>query len=195
MENWSAVGRVLVDWLIARSEIDPARIGVSGTSFGSFFATIVAGSEPRLRACAVLATCLEPGCHTIFEEASPTFKKRFMYMSGYTDEAAFDEFRETLTWENHVGKIACPYLCIAGEAEELSPVEYAEGLIERLNGPKQFVVYAESRHSVGSVPSANLGPFPPILVADWMAARLSGKPFASERWYVEPSGRVVKTPY
>jgi hypothetical protein len=148
-----------------------------------------------LRACAVVATCLEPGCHTIFEEASPTFKKRFMYMSGYTDEAAFDEFRQTLTWENHVDNIACPYLCIAGEAEELSPVEYAEQLIERLSGPKQFVVYAESRHSVGNVPSANLGPFPPVLVADWMAARLAGKPFVSERWYVEPSGRVNKAPY
>ena len=46
-------------------------------------ARIVAANEPRIRACAVISTCLEPGCHTIFEEASPTFKKRFMYMSGY----------------------------------------------------------------------------------------------------------------
>jgi hypothetical protein len=110
--------------------------------------TIVAGSEPRLRACAVIATCLEPGAHTIFEEA---------------------------------------------EAEELSPLEHAERLIERLRVPKQFVVYAEARHAVGGVPSANFGPFPPTLAADWMAARLAGKPFASERWYVEPTGRVVKT--
>jgi len=118
-----------------------------------------------------------------------------MYMSGYTDESAFDEFRQTLTWENHVDKIACPYLCIAGEAEELSPLEYAEQLIARLNGPKQFVVYAEARHAVGSVPSTNLGPFPPILAADWLAARLAGKPFPSERWYVDSAGRVTKTAY
>jgi hypothetical protein len=195
MKNWSGVGTILVDWLAARAEIDAARIGITGTSFGSFFATIVAGSEPRLRACAVVATCLEPGCHTIFEEASPTFKKRFMYMSGYTDEAAFDEFRQTLTWENHVDKIACPYLCIAGEAEELSPIEYAEQLVARLKVPKQLVVYAESRHSVGNVPSTNLGPFPPILAADWMTARLAGKPCASERWYVDPAGRITKTAY
>ncbi len=195
MENWSAVGSVLFDWLAARAEIDSTRIGVSGTSFGSFFATIVAGSEPRLRACAVQATCLEPGCHTIFEEASPTFKKRFMYMSGYTDEAAFDAFCATLTWENHVDAIACPYLCLAGEAEELSPLEYAERLMQRLNGPKQMVVYAEARHALGGVPSANLGPSPPVLVADWMAARLAGKPFASERWYVDPGGRISKAAY
>jgi dienelactone hydrolase len=194
MENWSNVGRVLVDWLCARTEIDPERIAVTGTSFGSFFATIVAGSEPRLRACAVVATCLEPGCHTIFEEASPTFKKRFMYMSGYTDEAAFDEFCKTLTWENHVDRIACPYLCIAGEAEELSPLEHAEHLIARLSVPKQLVIYAESRHAVGGVPSTNLGPFPPTLIADWLTARLAAKPLVSERWYVDPTGRITKTP-
>jgi hypothetical protein len=45
------------------------------------------------------------------------------------------------------------------------------------------------------VPSANLGPAPSVLVADWMTERLAGKPFSSERWYVEPTGRVVKTPY
>jgi hypothetical protein len=63
-----------------------------------------------------------------------------------------------------------------------------------LRGPKRLVVYQDSRHSVGNVPAANLGPFPPALAADWMAATLSGKSFPSEKWYVEASGRVVKTP-
>lgn len=195
MENWDAVGRVLVDWLAARSEIDVARIGVAGQSFGSFFATIVAAGEPRLAACAVTATCLEPGCHTIFEEASPTFKKRFMYMSGYTDEAAFDKFAETLTWENHVDRIRCPYHCIAGEAEELSPLEHTERFMQRLPVAKRLVIYAEARHAVGGVSSTNLGPFPSTLSADWMADRLAAKPFPSERWYVEPTGRIVATAY
>ncbi|OGA47876.1 MAG: hypothetical protein A3F74_24675 [Betaproteobacteria bacterium RIFCSPLOWO2_12_FULL_62_58] len=168
--------------------------GIIGSSFGSFFSTIVCANEPRFRACAVSATCLEPGCHTIFEEASPTFKRRFMYMSGYTDEDAFDEFCKTLTWEGHAGKIRVPYLCVAGEADELSPPEHTERLLRILACPKQLVVYQDCRHSVGNVPSTNLGPAPAVLVADWMNARLSGKPFPSERWYVEASGRVVKTP-
>lgn len=49
--------------------------------------------------------------------------------------------------------------------------------------------------SVGNTPSTNLGPAPAGLVADWMNARLAGKPFASERWLVEANGNVVKTPY
>ena len=195
MPNWVAAGRAVMDWMTARPELDPARIGVVGSSFGSFFGTIVAANESRFRACAVSATCLEPGCHTIFEEASPTFKKRFMYMSGYTDEAAFDEFCQTLTWEGHAEKIRVPYLCVAGEADELSPLVHTERLLKTLQSPKLLVVYQDSRHSVGNVPAANLGPTPAVLIADWMNARLAGKPFASERWHVEANGRVVKTAY
>jgi len=195
VENWVAAAKPVFDWLAARPEIDGDRIGVTGTSFGSFFGTILTASEPRIRACAVMSVCHEPGCHTIFQEASPTFKKRFMYMSGIADEAKFDEFRKTITWEGHAEKIKAAYLCVAGEAEELSPLEHSERLVRTLKGPKRMVVYQDSRHSVGNVPAANLGPFPPGLVADWMADRLAGKPFASEHWYVTATGQINKTPY
>jgi dienelactone hydrolase len=193
MQNWIDTGPAVVDWLLRYPEVDGDKIGVTGTSFGSFFGTILAANEPRIAATAVSATCLEPGCHTIFEEASPTFKKRFMWMSNFTDEAKFDEFVKTLTWEGHAEKIFKPYLVVAGEADELSPLEYTERMIATMTGPRQLVVYADSRHSVGNVPSANLGPFPPTLVADWLVARLNGKPMKSERWYVDPIGRINKT--
>ncbi len=195
MENWMAAGKALLDWIAARGELDSTRVGVSGTSFGSLFGTVLTANESRIKACAVMSVCHEPGCHTIFQEASPTFKKRFMYMSGITDEDEFDAFREKITWEGHADKIRVPYLCVAGEADELSPIEHSERLLAALNGPKQMVVYQESRHSVGNVPAANLGPFPPILVADWLADRLADKPFVSERWYVTGSGEINKTAY
>ena len=195
MENWIAAAPALYEWLSTRPEIDAKRIGVSGTSFGSFFGTILAANEPRYRATAVSATCLEPGCHTIFEEASPTFKKRFMWMAGYTDEAQFDEFIKSYTWEGHVERIRSPYLCLAGEAEELSPLVHAERLFAQLKAPKRLVVYQEARHAIGGVSSVALGPNPPTLIADWMMARLAGKPLASERWYVTATGQVNKTAY
>jgi dienelactone hydrolase len=194
MQNWIDAGPALVDWLIKRPEVDAQKIGVTGVSFGSFFGTIMAANEPRIAATAVMSTCLEPGCHTIFDEASPTFKKRFMWMANYVDEAKFGEFAKTLTWEGHAEKIRAPYLVVAGEAEELSPLEYTERMIATMSGPRQLVIYADSRHSVGNVPAANLGPFPPILVADWLMARLAGRPFKSERWYVEATGRISATP-
>jgi alpha-beta hydrolase superfamily lysophospholipase len=193
MQNWIDAAPVLVDWLSRRVEIDAEKIGVTGTSFGSFFGTILAANEPRIAATAVISTCLEPGCHTIFEEASPTFKKRFMWMSNYDDEAKFDQFVKTLTWEGHAERIRSPYLVVAGEADELSPLEHTERMVRVMTGPRQLVIYADSRHSVGNVPAANLGPFPPTLIADWLVARLNGKPFKSERWFVEPTGRIAAT--
>jgi dipeptidyl aminopeptidase/acylaminoacyl peptidase len=158
------------------------------------FGTIAAAHEPRIRAVAVASVCHEPGFHTIFEEASPTFKVRFMYMSGITDETEFDKFRTSMTWEGHADRIRAPYLCLAGEAEELSPLFHTERLMKALAGPKRLVVYQDSRHSVGNVPASNLGPFPATLAADWMAATLAGESFPSEKWYVEATGQIVKTP-
>jgi len=123
----------MFNWLAERPEIDAQKIGIIGSSFGSLFSTIAASAEPRYVAVAVAATCLEPGCHTIFQEASPTFKKRFMYMSGIPNEDEFDKFGKTLTWEGHVDKIKMPYLCLAGEFDELSPLEHTERMFQAIH--------------------------------------------------------------
>jgi dienelactone hydrolase len=193
MQNWIDAGPAVVDWLNNRPEIDSPKIGCTGVSFGSFFGTIMAANEPRIAATAVMSTCLEPGCHTIFEEASPTFKKRFMWMSNYTDEAKFDAFVKTLTWEGHAEKLRNPYLVVAGEADELSPLEHTERMVRSMTAPRQLVIYADSRHSVGGVPAANLGPFPPTYVADWLVARFEGRQFDSERWFVQATGQLAKS--
>src|SRR6202008_4354938 len=129
------------DWLAKRPEVDMSKVVLSGTSFGTFFGTLATAHEPRISACAVISVCHEPGCHTIFEEASPTFKQRFMYMAGYQDENQFDEFAKTLTWEGWAELIRCPYLCLAGEADELSPLTHTERLLAALTVPRLLVVY------------------------------------------------------
>jgi hypothetical protein len=62
-------------------------------------------------------------------------------------------------------------------------------------GPKQLVIYQESRHTVGNVASTVLGPNPPSLSADWVRDRFNGVPLKSSRWFVESSGAVVKTAF
>ena len=118
-----------------------------------------------------------------------------MYMANCTDEGAFDEFAKTLTWEGHAEKIQAPYLCLAGESDNLCPLHHTERMFSLLRSPKQLVIYQDAPHGLAGVPSHNLGPESSGLVADWMNERLAGKPFASERWYVQANGQVVKTPY
>ncbi len=190
---WAEAASAFYEFAASRAEIDRQRVGIAGTSFGSFAGTISAGAEPRYKACAVSGTALEPGWNTVFNEASPTFKKRFMYMANIPDEAKFDEFAKSLTWEGYAEKIHVPYLCIAGESDELAPLENTERCLKAIPGPKRLVVYQDSRHSVGGVPSANLGPSPTALQADFMAAALDGKTFSSERWFVDATGRINRT--
>jgi len=191
--GWVETGKQVMKWLLARPEIDPDRIAVVGSSFGSFFSAIMMSEEPRYRACAVTGTCYEPGGNAIFEEASPTFKHRFMFMSGITDEREFDAFRKTLDWHGHAENVKVPYLIAGGEADELCPLENSIAFAKALGGPKQLVIYADARHSIGGVPSASNGPDPRAYQAKWIQARLAGKPFTSEYWFVEPSGRIEKT--
>ena len=191
--GWAETGKEVVRWLAARPEIDADKIAMTGSSFGSFFSAVMMSDEPRYKACAITGTCYEPGGYTIFETASPTFKHRFMFMSGITDEGDFDKFRKSLDWHGYAEKVKAPYLVAAGGSDELCPLEYSEQFVKALAGPKQFIVYQDGRHGIGGVPSAVNGPEPRTYQAEWIMARLAGKPFDSERWFVEASGKIDKT--
>ena len=82
---------------------------------------------------------------------------------------------------------------VGSGVRDVDVVKTAQGPAQPVQNPR-FVVYQESRHAVGGVPATNLGPYPQTLMADWMAARLAGTACPSERWYVDASGRVTKTP-
>ncbi len=191
--GWAETGKEVVRWLMARPEIDPERIAITGSSFGSFFSAVMMSDEPRYKAGAITGTCYEPGCHALFDTASPTFKRRFMFMSGITDEGEFEQFRKTLDWHGYAEKVKAPYLVMAGGSDELCPIEYTEQFVKALGGPKQLMIYQDSRHGVGGVPSTYNGPDPRTFQAEWIMARLAGKPFDSERWFIEASGKVDKS--
>ena len=57
------------------------------------------------------------------------------------------------------------------------------------------MIYQGAAHGVGGIPSATLGPYSPTLIAEWMIARFAGKPFESERWFVDATGKINKTPF
>lgn len=186
--NYADAGKAACDYLVKRPEIDANRLAIMGSSMGSYWGPRVAAAEPRFKACAVSGVCVEPGQYTIFNTASPTFKLNYMYMSGYDDEAAFDEFAKTLTLKGVASKISCPYLVVAGEDDELCPIEFVYQLMEEIRAPKVLVVYEGEKHSIRN-PRAR------TLIVDWLTDRLAGKPLKAEKTYVEMSGKEVHTPW
>jgi fermentation-respiration switch protein FrsA (DUF1100 family) len=180
--NCEDVGKLACEYLLKRPEIDADRIGVMGSSMGSYWAPRVVAAEPRFKACAVSGVCVEPGQYAIFNMSSPTFKLNYMYMSGYDDEAAFDEFAKTLTLRGFASKITCPYFIVAGEDDEHCDMKFVYELMEEIRGPKLLVVYEGEKHSIRN-PRAR------VLLVNWLVDRLAGKPFRSEKIYVETSGK------
>jgi dienelactone hydrolase len=190
--GWAEAAKTVADWLVKRPEVDAGKIGMTGVSFGSFFTSIMMASDARFKACAVVGTCYEPGGETIFNQASPTFKKRFMFMSGIADEREFDDFRKTIDWNGYAQKVKGAYIVACGEYDQLCPLEHTEAFMKALGGPKQLLVYENGNHSILETTATKNGPEPREYQAEWMAARLEGKPFNNERWFVESSGNVVK---
>ena len=184
--NYADAGKVTCDYLVKRPEIDADRLGVMGSSMGSYWAPRVVAEEPRFKACAVSGVCLEPGQYAIFNMSSPTFKLNYMYMAGYDDEAAFDEFAQTLTLKGIAAKITCPYLIVAGEDDEHCDMKFVYEFMGEIRGPKVLIVYEGEKHSIRNPRSRTL-------VINWLADRLAGKPFKSEKILVETSGREVRS--
>ena len=184
--NYAEAGKTACDTLVRRPEIDSERLAIMGSSMGSYWGPRVAAAEPRFKACAVSGVCVEPGQNTIFNTASPTFKLNYMYMAGYDDEAAFDEFAKTLTLKESGAKISCPYLVVAGEDDELCPIEFVYEFMEQIRSPKVLVVYEGEKHSIRNPRSRTL-------IVDWLTDRLQGKPFKAEKIYVELSGKEIHT--
>ena len=189
-EHYGEVGTAAIDWLLGREEIDPARIMAWGLSFGSFWATQMAAFEPRFAACAVMYTCFQPHNWPLYEMASPSFKQRFMYMTGIEDEAAFGALMEKMDVRPLSARLHMPYFVMAGEDDSLSDISCTIEHLNAVAGPKALVLYAGEEHGMGGSRSSQMGlPFFTI-IADWLADRATGKPFKSTYNVVDRTGQM-----
>jgi pimeloyl-ACP methyl ester carboxylesterase len=193
--NWIDAGEALMDWLLGRSGVDADRLVAFGLSFGSFWMTQVAATQPRLKGCAVGLVCHEPGGHAIFEQASPTFKARYMWMANLPDEDEFDRFAAKLDLDPLVADMSVPWLSVAGDNDELSPIEHTYALAASCGAPAPLLVYENERHALSGAPSTVLGPNWLSYSGDWLLDRVQGKPVEERFEYVTHTGAVEVRPH
>ena len=171
--NFGDAGSAVLDWIEQHDDLDSDRVGVYGRSFGSYAAAVFASANAdRLRGVAVALVIHEPGLRTLMDGSSPSFKARFMFMAGYDDEAEFDEFVQGFDLAPRAASITCPLLILAGEIDQLSPVEHSYRLARQVGGPVDMVVYEAERHAIGRSEAAKAGPHWYVTAADWLRARV-----------------------
>ena len=189
--NWIDAGDAIVAWCRTRPEIDMQRLVCTGTSFGSFWISQIAATQPLMKGCAAALPIFEPSARTIFEEASPTFKARHMFMAGlYHDEPTFDEMVQGYDLTQLIGRMSAPWLVVAGEADELSPVRWVYELARRCPSPSNLLVYQGARHALTESSAPALGPGWRASIADWLLDRVNGVPTSDDFRYVTLTGVV-----
>ncbi len=185
----------IFDYCKGRAEIDANKVYVMGNSYGSYWASLLAASEPRFAACGVLMTCFEPGAFSIMDTASPTFRLRQMYMTNIHDDAAFDAYCRTVNNDALTAGIRCPYMVCAGEDDQLSDVAATYAYMNAVTAPKTLVVYQGENHGLHSRSSGQMGPEAFTFVADWFLDRAAGEKAQSLHMVVDLKGKLSVAPW
>ncbi len=187
--NWIDAGEALVSWCRSRPEVDTDRLVCTGTSFGSFWITQIAATQRIFKGCAAALPVFEPGARTIFEEASPTFKARHMFMAGlFHDEAAFDRLVEGYDLRPLLGGMTVPWMVVAGESDELSSVQWVYEMARRCPTRSTLLIYQGARHALTESLAPVLGVPWRAALADWLLDRVKGVPAYDESHYVTATG-------
>ena len=180
--NYEESASAMIDWLVAQPEVDAGRIGIMGMSMGSRWGVLIGAHDSRIAAvCGQMANV--GSFDMIFEQAQPNFKRIFMYMAGYADEAEFDRFVARLADLKDVApRLKAPHLLVAGDMDELCSPDDIAAFRRTLGGPSELWLYEGVFHPMGEV----AGQIYPA-IADWLVESLTkGRPAGYERTvYVE----------
>jgi cephalosporin-C deacetylase len=159
-----------VDVLLHRSEVDPARIGVSGGSQGGALSLVCAAGRPEIAAVAAdvpfltgIRDSLRLGNSYPYQEIKDYLRQR---PDAETQVLATLDYIDTL---NFVDRIGVPTLLSAGLSDDVCPPETAYAIYNRLHCPKAIRAYPYAGHEGGGLPHT-------LVKQEWLGARLAPQP-------------------
>ncbi len=178
-EHWAS--RV-VDWLQARADVDPARIGCEGVSLGGYYCPRAVAFEPRF-ACGVVWGAnhdwRDVQKRRLEREGNlpvPHYWAHVCWVWGAKDTEDFMRIAENVHLDGVVDKIRVPFLVTHGEKDSQIPLKWAHRTYEQLiNSPKrELKIFTDREGGVQHSSfdnSINAGHY----IADWVAETLGGR--------------------
>jgi dienelactone hydrolase len=168
-QNYGRAGKAAIDYLVSRPEVDPEKIGVHGTSFGTFWGPLIALNDPRVKALSSHMSN-EYTKDQIFNETSPNFRLRFMWMAGNLNDEEFDRLASKMTLEGRESKIKCPHIMFHGEFDHLTHTQQVYRYFNALGSEiKELRIYENQYHGVSRFYDEVSS-----MSADWLRDRLNG---------------------
>ncbi|GAA0270706.1 alpha/beta fold hydrolase [Alteraurantiacibacter aestuarii] len=178
-ENWASKA---VDWLEARDNVDPARIGMTGISLGGHFAPRAVAYEPRFASGAVWGAnhnwreVQDARIRREGENPVPHYWAHVFWTFGANDMDDFLARSAGMNLNGHMDRIAVPFLITHGAQDRQISVDYAHQAYEQLvNAPRrELKIFTPREGGVEHVGADNMS-YARDYIADWFADTLGGQ--------------------
>jgi dienelactone hydrolase len=178
-EHWASPA---VDWLQARAEIDPRRIGMTGISLGGHFAPRAVAFEPRFAAGAVWganhnwAEVQQRRLQREGENPVPHYWAHVMWAFGAASMQEFLAKAADMHLNGVMERIRVPFLITHGAKDRQIPLDYAQQSHAQLvNSPaRELKIFTEREGGVEHVGADNMS-YARDYIADWLATALGGR--------------------
>ncbi len=146
LDNFPEAGKLFIDYLCGRPEVNPDQIGIFGGSMGSYYGPLVAAHDSRVKAIVGLLGCyLEKELQ--FNSCQPGLRSNFKYMANVYDDEEFEKMTEQMTLEKVVDRLKVPFLMSTGEYDEMCPPELTKRFFDMLRCPKEIWIMEDEFHS------------------------------------------------
>ncbi len=157
-----AVGN-LIDFLVARPEVDGESIGMWGVCLGGTLALQATAEDDRIKACVN-----NNGPYSfaqLIKTMPPAWISSINFMAGYgADDGPIEALLNSLSVEKTAHRIKCPVLLVHGMDDPIVTASQCEAIYEKLSGPKQMLMNEGGDHC-----SANVHSFVWPRMFDWLA--------------------------
>ncbi|MBI4641154.1 MAG: acetylxylan esterase, partial [Candidatus Tectomicrobia bacterium] len=141
-----------VDFLLSRPEVDPNRIGITGSSQGGALTIVTAAMRHEIRAAAAGAPYLCGMMDAIRLTHTYPYQEINDYLRLYPEREK--QVRETLSYFdgiNFADKIRCPIIVNIGLNDDVCPPETGYALFNVIGSPeKKLYPYENCGHDAGS---------------------------------------------
>jgi dienelactone hydrolase len=172
-EAWAAAA---VDWLVARSDVDPARIGIVGWSLGGYYAPRAAAFEKRFALVVAWGANHDWGAvqrrrlEREGERPVPHYWEHVLWVWGHDDLDTFIDFADGVNLDGVVERITVPFLIAHGQNDRQIPLEYAHRSYDQaVNAPKRELrVFTPEEGATEHIGLDHL-PYVSVFIADWVA--------------------------
>jgi dienelactone hydrolase len=169
--DYEVPGKACIDYLVARPEVDPARVALLGISMAGYYAPRVAAFDQRLKALVAWS-----GCYSVLEDLYDFCEHLQPVCQRLLGGTSHDEARRQLkdyTMAGIAKDITCPTLITHGADDRLMRVEGAKKLFEEIGAKDKTLKIYDDPNDGGRIHCshdywAHNVPF----MLDWLEERL-----------------------